>query len=65
MISRGLMEKEHGRIMRRLFELRQEGDYEVVAFYDDEEVDEAIKDAEKFLNDAEKVVNRLLSDISH
>ena len=43
------MEKEHGRIMRRLFELRQEGDYEVVTFYDDKEVDEALKDAEKFL----------------
>ena len=59
-VRSGLMDKEFGKVLRRLYELRQEGDYEALTFYDEEEAARALEDAERFLKEAERVFGELV-----
>ena len=48
-VSKGLLEKEHGRIFSRLFEIRHSGDYDDFVYCDKEMADEYTPKVEAFI----------------
>ncbi len=60
MIKEGRIPKKYGSILRHIFEARESGDYEVYAVFDYEEVDELLSQAKKFVEMAEKFVQKMM-----
>jgi uncharacterized protein (UPF0332 family) len=58
-IKTGLFSKETGRFLRRAFELRQKSDYQEFVFPNQSEVNELVINAEEFVNEAERVWQRI------
>ena len=54
LVEKGILDKEYGIILRRLFESRETSDYVIGAVFSKEEVDKMLKDAESFLQVAKK-----------
>ena len=54
LVERSIIEKRYGTILRRLFESRETSDYVVGAVFMEEEVKKMLKDANFFLQMAEK-----------
>ncbi len=59
-IKEGLLPMKYGRILRRAFEMRESGDYEIGVFFDRNEVKGLIKNAEEFIKRAKKFVREQL-----
>jgi len=63
-VKSGLVDKNLGITLRKLKEMRETADYNVLAFFSEEEVKEAIKDAEKFLDEIEKFVREKIENLN-
>lgn len=62
-IRTGLMDRKFGKILRRLYDLRQQGDYEALAFYDEEEAKGALEEAAEFLKETERLFGKLVEKL--
>jgi len=54
LVEKGIIERKYGMIIRRLFESRETSDYVVGAVFVEGEVKRMLKDAESFIQMAEK-----------
>ena len=55
-VSKGLLEKEHGKTFSRLFEIRHSGDYDDFVYCDKEMTDEYIPLAEAFIQRIKELI---------
>ncbi len=60
----GIIAREHGRALHKLFERRQEADYGVFVDFDQETTADLVEAAEAFVTDARELLERLLADRS-
>ena len=56
-VAKGIISKEQGKLIKRLFELRQSGDYSDWYHIDEEDVKPLIEPAEKFIAEIENLIN--------
>ena len=49
-IKEGILDKKYGVILRRLKEMRETSDYVILAYFTEDEIREAIKEAEEFVH---------------
>ena len=56
-VKKGVISKEQGKFFKRLFELRQSGDYDDWFDIDEEDVKPLIEPAEKFISTIESLLN--------
>ena len=59
LVEPGLLEREYARILSRLREAREEGDYTLIFTLSREEVEELVRDAERFVARMRELMNRL------
>ena len=57
-VTKGLISKEQGRLLKQLFELRQNGDYSDWFDIEAEDVEPLVEPAEKFIAEMEKLITR-------
>lgn len=55
-VKRGLVPRKYGRILRRSFEMRESGDYEIGVIFEKDEVKDLVRNAEDFLRVAKEFV---------
>jgi len=60
-VKEGIVPKRYGGVLRRIFEARESSDYEIYAIFENTEVKELLKQAEDFINMAEKFVRERIS----
>ena len=58
LVKDGVVEPEYADMLRKGFDLRQLGDYDVYIEFSAEEVEELIKDAEKFLKRVKEILSQ-------
>lgn len=58
-IRSGHAEERFGRILNKLHDFRQAGDYDALTFFEPAEVEQALDQAEDFVTRMERVVERL------
>ena len=56
-VAKGLISKEQGRFLKRLFELRQNGDYSDWFTIEESDVKPLVEPAEKFIAEIENLIN--------
>ena len=56
-INKGLLTKEHGRLFKGLYELRQDGDYSDWKVINEDDVIPLLEPAQKFIQDIENLIN--------
>jgi len=59
LVREGIVEREYGRILSRLYEMRETSDYDPFLFYGEEEARQAVSDAEKFLIRVERLLEEI------
>ena len=59
LVEPGLLEREYARILSRLREAREEGDYTPIFTLSRDEVEELVRDAERFVARMRELMNRL------
>ncbi|MGB9740265.1 MAG: HEPN domain-containing protein [Candidatus Bathyarchaeia archaeon] len=59
-VKTNLLDKKFGQYFRRAFEMRESSDYEIGIVFSKEEVQMLIKNADEFLEEAQKFVERRL-----
>jgi uncharacterized protein (UPF0332 family) len=59
-IKEGRFDKKFARILKNLRDDRESGDYEVFSVIDEETAENALKEAEEFLNEAKRYLARYL-----
>ena len=57
-VAKGIISKEQGKLIKRLFELRQSGDYSDWYCIDEEDVKPLIEPAGKFIAEIENLINK-------
>lgn len=55
-IKTGLMEKEYGKLLNRVFNLRDKSDYQVTAVIEKDEVKEIVEKLDEFIDEVERVI---------
>ncbi len=58
LVKTGLLEKRFAEYIRKGFEMRESSDYQIGAVFGEEEIRTLIKNAEEFVEEAEKFVGR-------
>ena len=56
-ISKGIVSNEDGKLLKRLFELRQTGDYEDWIDIQEQDVAPLVEPAQKFIQEMERLIN--------
>ena len=56
------MDKKFGRNFRKVFEMRESGDYRIGVILEREDAEEVLKIAEEFVGEVEKVVEKLIKE---
>jgi uncharacterized protein (UPF0332 family) len=59
-VKTGMMDKKFGKMLNHLKDDRETGDYAVLSFIDEETAENALKEAEEFLNEAKRYLARYL-----
>ena len=57
-VAKGIISKEQGKLIKRLFELRQNGDYSDWYCIDEEDVKPLVEPTEKFIAEIENLINK-------
>jgi uncharacterized protein (UPF0332 family) len=57
-VTEGLVNKEQGKLLKRLFELRQNGDYSDWFNIEETDVKPLLEPAEKFIEEIENLINK-------
>lgn len=63
LVKEGMVESKYGKILSRLYEMRETSDYDPFSFYGEEEASEAISDAKAFLKRAEELFESIRNGI--
>ena len=58
-VTKGLLQKEHGKTFSRLFEIRHSGDYDDFVYCDKTLIDEYAPKAKGFINAIKDLLNKL------
>lgn len=61
-VKTGLVGVEIGKFYSRMYDFRQEGDYDDLFYFEDEEVNGWFEDAEKHITSLEKCIDEIISD---
>ncbi len=63
LVNTGLLSKKDGKIIARLYEMRETSDYEAIFLYGKEDAEEAVYNALEFLNKMRELEQRIESDL--
>ncbi len=64
LVKEGVVESEYGKILSRLYEMRETSDYDPFSFYGEEEASQAISDAKMFLDRMEELLESIKNSIT-
>lgn len=59
LIDRGLVDREYGKILSRLFEMRQTSDYQASFYYELEDARWAVENADKFMRKMAEIIETI------
>ncbi len=59
LVREGIVEVNYGKIVSKLYEMRETSDYDPISFYGEEEARQAVLDAERFLLRMEKLYEEM------
>ena len=57
-VTKGFVSKEQGRLIKQLFNLRQDGDYDDWTVIDENDIKPLLEPAEKFIAEIENLINK-------
>jgi len=57
-VTKGLISKEQGKLLKQLFELRQNGDYSDWFDIDEQDIKPLLEPAEEFIAEMERLINK-------
>jgi len=60
LVKAGIIPKEYAKILSELFNARQNSDYAVLVWFDEEDANRFIKKAEKFVSKMQEIINKML-----
>lgn len=64
LVREGVVEVEYGKIISKLYEMRETSDYDPISFYGEEEAEQAVSDAERFLFRMEGLFEEIRSRVN-